>query len=136
MRTLPIGQRATGNGELGAEAGAEERKTAMNLWTAGGKRTTGTRIKNRYLAAAGVRIWQAQARRPGRAPLRLQSSVLSPREVEVLRLIAAGKGNQAIADEWVISLNTVARHATHILTKTGTASRTEAAAYAYRNGLL
>jgi DNA-binding CsgD family transcriptional regulator len=61
---------------------------------------------------------------------------LSEREVEVLRLIAAGLSNQAIADELFISLNTVARHVNHILTKTGTASRTEAAAYAHRCGLV
>ena len=54
----------------------------------------------------------------------------------MLRLIAAGRSNQAIADELVISLNTVARHVNHILTKTGTTSRTEAAACAHRQGLI
>ena len=60
---------------------------------------------------------------------------LSEREVEVLRLLAAGKTNQEIAGVLVISLNTVLRHVTHILTKTGAANRTEAAAYAHRQGL-
>jgi DNA-binding NarL/FixJ family response regulator len=61
---------------------------------------------------------------------------LSEREVEVLRLIAAGRSNREIAEALVISLNTVFRHVTHILTKTGAANRTEAAAYAIRHGLV
>jgi DNA-binding NarL/FixJ family response regulator len=60
---------------------------------------------------------------------------LSRREVEVLRLLAAGKSNREIADALCISLNTVATHVRNILTKTGTANRTEAAAYALRRGL-
>jgi len=65
----------------------------------------------------------------------LPSHGLSAREVEVLRLIAAGKSNQQIAAELVITLNTVQHHVSNILTKTGLASRGEAAAYAHRNGL-
>ena len=58
---------------------------------------------------------------------------LNQREVEVLRLLAAGKSNREIADALCISLNTVATHVRNILTKTGTANRTEAAAYALRH---
>jgi DNA-binding NarL/FixJ family response regulator len=61
---------------------------------------------------------------------------LSQREVEVLRLLAAGKSNREIADALCISLNTVATHARNILAKTDAANRTEAAAYALRHGLL
>ena len=60
---------------------------------------------------------------------------LSQREVEVLRLIAAGRSNREIAQELFISLNTVANHVRSILTKTDTANRTEAAAYALRYNL-
>jgi DNA-binding CsgD family transcriptional regulator/pimeloyl-ACP methyl ester carboxylesterase len=60
---------------------------------------------------------------------------LSVREGEVLRLVAAGKSNPQIADELVISLNTVQRHVSNILAKTGLANRTEAASYATRHGL-
>jgi pimeloyl-ACP methyl ester carboxylesterase/DNA-binding CsgD family transcriptional regulator len=60
---------------------------------------------------------------------------LSSRELEVLRLLAAGKGNQQIADELVISLNTARKHVSNILDKTGTANRTEAAGYARDHGL-
>jgi DNA-binding CsgD family transcriptional regulator/pimeloyl-ACP methyl ester carboxylesterase len=55
---------------------------------------------------------------------------LSARELEVLRLLAAGQSNQQIAEELVISLNTARKHVANILDKTGTANRTEAAAYA------
>jgi DNA-binding NarL/FixJ family response regulator len=69
--------------------------------------------------------------RPGRYP-----DGLTPREVEVLRLVAAGSSNQHIADQLVISLNTVTRHVANILHKTTSSNRTEAAAYAYREHLV
>ena len=55
---------------------------------------------------------------------------LSARELEVLKLLAAGKSNQQIADELVISLNTVRRHVSNIFDKTGVANRAQATAYA------
>ena len=61
---------------------------------------------------------------------------LSPREVEVLRLVAEGRSNAAIAEALVISPNTVARHVKNILAKTGAANRAEAAVYASKRGLL
>jgi DNA-binding NarL/FixJ family response regulator len=60
---------------------------------------------------------------------------LTGREVEVLRLIAAGHSNRAIAQALYISPNTVLRHVSNIFTKTGVANRAEAAAYATRHGL-
>jgi len=54
----------------------------------------------------------------------------------VLRLLAAGRSNREIAAALGISPNTVAHHVGSILTKTGAANRTEAAAYAHRHGLL
>jgi DNA-binding NarL/FixJ family response regulator len=64
------------------------------------------------------------------------STSLSRREVEVLRLIAAGKSNKQIADELVLSLFTVNRHVSNIYAKTGAANRAEAAAYAAKQGLI
>jgi DNA-binding NarL/FixJ family response regulator len=64
-----------------------------------------------------------------------KDGLLSERELEVLRLIAAGKSNPQIAEELVISLNTVQRHVSNILDKTGAANRTEAALYARDKGL-
>jgi DNA-binding NarL/FixJ family response regulator len=62
--------------------------------------------------------------------------VLTAREIEVLRLIAEGRSNQEIAQELVISFNTVTNHVKNILGKTGCANRTEAASYAYRRGIV
>ena len=61
---------------------------------------------------------------------------LSPRELEVVRLVAAGRSNQAIATELVLSEKTVARHLSNIFGKLGVSSRTAAAAYAYEHGLV
>jgi DNA-binding CsgD family transcriptional regulator len=75
---------------------------------------------------------------PGEAPPQRRQARpggLSRREVEVLRLVAIGKTNRAIADELFISEKTVARHLTNIFNKIGMESRTQAAAWAYRNDL-
>ena len=61
---------------------------------------------------------------------------LSWREVDVLRLVAAGLSNREIGQELSISGHTVANHVRSILRKTGAANRTEAAGYAHRNALL
>ncbi|MFC4782861.1 LuxR C-terminal-related transcriptional regulator [Nocardioides sp. MAHUQ-72] len=61
---------------------------------------------------------------------------LSAREVEVLRLVAAGRSNAAIAAELVLSEKTVARHLSNIFTKLGVGSRTAAAAFAFEHDLL
>ena len=59
---------------------------------------------------------------------------LTAREVEVLRQIALGKTNREVADELVISLNTVARHLGNIFSKTDVTNRTQATNYAIRHG--
>jgi DNA-binding NarL/FixJ family response regulator len=61
---------------------------------------------------------------------------LTRREIEVLQLVAAGKGNREIAKRLFVSPNTVANHVRSILTKTNAANRTEAAAFALRNALV
>jgi DNA-binding CsgD family transcriptional regulator len=61
---------------------------------------------------------------------------LSAREVEVLRLIAAGKTNREIAAELFLSEKTVARHLSNIFTKLDVSSRTAATAYAFSSGLV
>jgi NarL family two-component system response regulator LiaR len=60
---------------------------------------------------------------------------LSERELEVLRLLAAGKSNQQIADELVISRNTVQRHVSNVFDKTGIVNRAQAGVYARDHGL-
>ena len=61
---------------------------------------------------------------------------LTGRELEVLRLIAAGRSNQRIARELFVSLDTVKKHVTHLLGKLGAANRTEAVARARQLGLI
>jgi DNA-binding NarL/FixJ family response regulator len=64
------------------------------------------------------------------------SSSLTSREVEVLRLIATGKTNRAIAGALGISEKTVARHVSNMFTKLDLSSRAAATAYAYEHGFL
>ncbi|HEV3486326.1 MAG TPA: helix-turn-helix transcriptional regulator, partial [Vicinamibacterales bacterium] len=61
---------------------------------------------------------------------------LSARELEVLRLVAAGKTNREIAVTLVVSEHTIARHVQNILTKLRVPSRTAATAYAFEHDLV
>jgi DNA-binding NarL/FixJ family response regulator len=72
------------------------------------------------------------ARRSERGP----AAGLTARELEVLRLVASGRTNRAIADELVISEKTVARHVSNIFVKLRVSSRAAATAYAYQHELV
>jgi len=85
-----------------------------------------------HVLADLARAEQLQQRRPSRPRY---PDGLSEREVQVLRLVAAGRSNPEIAAALVLSRYTVDRHVNHILAKTGTANRVEAATYAHRRGL-
>ncbi len=61
---------------------------------------------------------------------------LSPRELEVLRLVASGGTNRVIARQLGLSEKTVARHVSNIFTKIAVTSRAAATAYAYENGVI
>ena len=61
---------------------------------------------------------------------------LTPRELQVLRLLAAGKTNHAIASDLVLAEKTVDRHVSNLYTKLGVSSRAAATAYAYQHRLL
>jgi len=61
---------------------------------------------------------------------------LTARELEVLGLLAAGRSNQRIAEELVVTLDTVKKHVSHLMDKLGVANRTEAVARARELGLL
>ena len=61
---------------------------------------------------------------------------LTARELEVLRMVATGQTNRAIAAELVLSERTVDRHVSNILTKLRVSSRAAATAYAYEHQLL
>ena len=78
------------------------------------------------LGAAGHRV---PRRREGPAGL-------TPREVEVLRLLARGLSNKEIAERLVISPKTVANHAEHIYAKIDASTRAAAGLFAMQHGLL
>jgi DNA-binding CsgD family transcriptional regulator len=71
----------------------------------------------------------------GQAPPVPQGAGLTPRELEVLRLVAAGRSNGQIAEALFISRKTASVHVSNILGKLGVHTRTEAAAAAHRLGL-
>ena len=61
---------------------------------------------------------------------------LTSRELEILEMLAAGRSNQAIAGELVVTLDTVKKHVGHVLAKLGAANRTEAVARARELSLI
>jgi DNA-binding CsgD family transcriptional regulator len=61
---------------------------------------------------------------------------LTPRELQVLRLVATGDTNKAIADELCLSERTIERHLSNILTKLDLSTRTAATAWAYEHSLI
>ena len=65
-----------------------------------------------------------------------EAAVLTPREAEILALVAEGRSNGEIGKQLFISTKTVSVHVSNILAKLDAASRTEAAAVARRRGLL
>ncbi len=69
-------------------------------------------------------------------PLGRPAYGLSAREQEVLRLIAQGLANKAIATSLHLSVHTVERHVVNLLRKVGAGNRTEATAWAHAQGLV
>jgi LuxR family maltose regulon positive regulatory protein len=123
-----------------ADQGAPMRVLLAQLSAARrGQQHAARRIDPGYLAALLRACGQADAAPPpGRAaaaPPGL-AEPLTDRELDVLRLIAAGKSNQRIAHDLFVALDTVKTHVTHILGKLGAANRTEAAARARQLGLI
>ena len=113
-------------GRLLAAGPAEDRRRGSQLLEEAG--VLATRIGMPVLLGR-IRSQTGQAIRP-QAP-----DGLSPRELQILRLIARGLSNREIGTELVVSEHTAANHVRSILRKTGSANRTEAAAYAFRRGL-
>jgi NarL family two-component system response regulator LiaR len=95
------------------------------------KAARGEAVIHPHIAARMVQELQAGQRRGVAPPV-----LLSEREAEVLRLIAEGDSNTAIAERLVISENTVKSHVSNILSKLHLTDRTQAAIYAWRSGMM
>jgi DNA-binding NarL/FixJ family response regulator len=114
--------RAGARGYLTKDAGAEQIKSAVEA-VARGEAALDPAIQHHVLAAVST---PADAEVP---------DDLTPREVEVLQLIAEGLTNTEIADRLVVSAATVKSHVNHIFAKIGARDRAQAVVYAYAQGL-
>ena len=92
-----------------------------------------TELGMRPLMERVAALQEKSAARPVRASA--YPDGLTQREIEVVRLVAAGKKDREIGEELFISVKPVGNHMRNILNKTDSANRTEAAAYAIRRGL-
>ena len=99
----------------------------MTAWLEGIGRQLGIRLRGK----PGARPTGPNEGGQGQRPFGL-----SPRELEVLQLVAAGRTNRQIGTELFISENTAGVHVSNILGKLGVASRTEAASAAFQAGLV
>jgi DNA-binding CsgD family transcriptional regulator len=106
------------------------------MFAAGCGRTEDARRMAEEARAIAVPIGQARVLALLSPLLAAGPDNLTEREVEVLRLLAAGLSNRAIGERLYISTNTAANHVRSILLKTGAANRTQAAMYAADHELL
>jgi DNA-binding NarL/FixJ family response regulator len=78
----------------------------------------------------------AERNRPRQQPLGRAGAKLTDREADVLRLVATGLSNAEIAEELVVSLQTVKTHVGNVLGKLGARDRTQAVIFAYESGFI
>jgi DNA-binding NarL/FixJ family response regulator len=114
--------RAGARGYLTKDAGADEIRAALEA-VAGGAAALDPAVQHHVVGALAAE--DAPALPDG----------LTPREAEVLALIAGGLTNAEIAERLVVSAATVKSHVNHIFAKAGVRDRAQAVAYAFRNGL-
>jgi DNA-binding NarL/FixJ family response regulator len=114
--------RAGARGYLTKDAGAEEIRQAVHA-VARGEAALDPAVQHHVVAALGE---------PAAPPL---PDDLTPREAEVLSLIAAGLTNAEIAERLVVSAATVKSHVNHIFAKIDARDRAQAVVYAYEHGL-
>jgi DNA-binding NarL/FixJ family response regulator len=115
---------AGARGYLTKDASAEEIERAIRA-VAAGETHLDAGVQQRLVTAA-----LDAAGRPQALP-----DELTAREVDVLKLIAAGQSNREIAETLVVSAATVKTHVNHIFQKTGARDRAQAVRYAYEHGL-
>jgi DNA-binding NarL/FixJ family response regulator len=97
-----------------------------------------TVARGEALLAPGItrRLIEQHVERSGRPELRPALDALTPRELDVLRELAAGRSNAEIAAALFLAEATVKTHLTSILAKLGLRSRVQAVVYAYESGLV
>jgi DNA-binding NarL/FixJ family response regulator len=120
--------RAGARGYLTKDASAEEIEQAIRALAAG-RTHLDPAVQERLL---NVVLETADPAAPGEVAL---PDDLTPREAEVLQLIAAGLSNAEIADRLVVSAATVKTHINRIFYKTGARDRAQAVRYAFEHGL-
>jgi DNA-binding NarL/FixJ family response regulator len=118
-------------GYLTKDAGIAEISRAVQA-AAAGHSLLDAAVRSRLLAAAAA-ARPASAPAPARGPE--LPDELTPREAEVLSLIARGLSNGEIADHLIVSQATVKTHINHLFAKTGVRDRAQAVHYAYEHGL-
>jgi len=96
----------------------------------------GGAIISPFMATKLLAEFKGLGARVATEPTREAEAKLSPREDEVLRLVAQGATNKEIADSLFISENTVKTHLRNIMEKLHLANRSQAAAYAVKRGLV
>ena len=121
--------RAGARGYLTKNASAEEIEQALHA-LGRGETHLAPEVQERLVAASLAAGTGAAPTTPGRLP-----DDLSPREAEVLALIAAGLSNAEIARELVLSSATIKTHINHIFAKIGARDRAQAVHYAFHHGL-
>ena len=125
--------RAGALGYLTKDAGADEIQQALHRVTSGQAALDPAVQRHLVEAIAGGPADPAPA---GATPPASLPDNLTPREAEVLTLIAAGLSNTEIAERLVVSEATVKSHVNHMLPKIGARDRAQAVGYAYRHGLV
>jgi DNA-binding NarL/FixJ family response regulator len=124
--------RAGARGYLTKDAGAEQIRAAVEA-VARGEAALDPAVQHHVVAALSGEAGPAGAAAAGDEPDLPDG--LTPREAEVLGLIAAGLTNTEIADRLVVSAATVKSHVNHIFAKAGVRDRAQAVVYAYEHGL-
>jgi DNA-binding NarL/FixJ family response regulator len=120
--------RAGARGFLTKDADAEAIARALHA-AAAGQSTMDGEVQRRLVEAA------MGGGQPGRSTTE-PADGLTPREVDVLRLIAAGMSNTEIARKLVVTEATVKTHVNHLFAKANLRDRAQAVAYAYKTGLV
>jgi DNA-binding NarL/FixJ family response regulator len=124
---------AGAHGYLTKDASAEEIEEAIRA-VADGRTHLDPAVQERLVAAV-VGGTPTTTTPPAAEPSALPDD-LTPREAEVLKLIAAGLSNSEIAETLVVSSATVKTHVNRVFYKTGARDRAQAVRYAYQHGLV